>query len=199
MVAGPHADAAVLDARLAVLRSHFPRALIDRYLDLVPTLGAGVLLAPGAAVVGDVRLGDQVSVWWNAVLRGDLAPVTVGAGSNIQDGAVIHVGDRSPCSVGQETVVGHRSMLHGCRIEDGCLIGMQATILDEAVIGGGSLVAAGALVTSGTVVPPRSLVVGSPARVVRTLTADDEAMHRALAAKYTRLKENYLRDSLRSG
>jgi carbonic anhydrase/acetyltransferase-like protein (isoleucine patch superfamily) len=102
-----------------------------------------------------------------------------------------------PCTVGDEVVVGHRAMLHACRVEDGCLIGMQSTILDESVIGHGSVVGAGALVTQRTIIPPYSLVLGAPAKVVRKLTAEDEAFHRAAAAKYVRLKENYLRDSLR--
>lgn len=199
LVAGPHPDAAALDAQLAALRARFPRAAIDRYLDKLPTLGAGVLVAPLASVIGDVRLGDDVSVWYGAVLRGDLAPITVGAGSNIQDGTVLHVGDFSPCVVGAEAVVGHRVMLHGCRVEDGCLIGMQATILDDAVIGEGSVVGAGALVTGRMVVPPRSLVLGAPARVVRSISAEDAAFQRGLAAKYARLKENYLRDALACG
>jgi carbonic anhydrase/acetyltransferase-like protein (isoleucine patch superfamily) len=198
LVEGRHPDAAALDGHVAALRALCPRAVIERYQALVPTLGARVLLAPGAAIVGDVRLGDDVSVWFGAVLRGDLAAVTVGRGSNVQDGSVLHVGDASPCVVGDEVVVGHRVMLHGCRVEDACLIGMQATILDDAVIGAGSVVGAAALVTQGMVIPPRSLVLGTPARVVRTLTESDEGFHRALAAKYTRLKENYLRDSLSS-
>ena len=197
VVAGPHPDAAALDARLAELRGRFPRATIDRYLGKVPVVGAGALVCPGAALVGEVELGKDVSIWFGAILRGDIARVEVGQGSNVQDGSVLHVGDHSPCVVGQDTVVGHRVMLHGCRVEDGCLIGMQATVLDDAVIGEGSLVAAAALVTAGTVVPPRSLVRGSPARVVRTLTDDEAAFQRALAGKYQRLKENYLRDSLR--
>ncbi len=199
VVPGPLPDADLLDARIGDLRRRFPRAEIDRYLQCLPTLGERVLLAPRSAVVGDVRLGDDVSVWYGAVLRGDLAPVIVGRGSNVQDGVVIHVGDDSPCVVGQETVVGHRVVLHGCRVEDGCIIGMQATILDDAIIGQGSVVGAGALVTQRMVVPPRSLVLGAPARVVRTLTDSDEAFQRALAAKYVRLKENFLRDALRNG
>jgi carbonic anhydrase/acetyltransferase-like protein (isoleucine patch superfamily) len=193
----PLPDAAELDARVAALRGRFPRAIIDRYLRTMPTLGARVVLSPGAAVVGDVRLGQDVSIWYGAVLRGDLAPVTVGARSNIQDGTVVHVADDGACEIGEETVVGHRAMLHACRIEAGCLIGMQATILDGAVIGHGSVVGAGALVTSRTVIPPRSLVLGTPARVVRTLEEKDETFHRAMAHKYMRLKENYRCDSLR--
>jgi carbonic anhydrase/acetyltransferase-like protein (isoleucine patch superfamily) len=197
VISGPHAEAERLDARIAALRRRFPRAEIDRYLDLLPSLGGGVLVAPGAALVGDVRLGDDSSIWWGAILRGDLAPITVGARSNIQDGTVMHVADGAPCVVGEEVVVGHRAMLHACRVEDGCLIGMQATVLDEAVIGHGSVVGAGALVTQRTIIPPRSLVLGAPAKVVRALGPADEAFHRAVAHKYVRLKENYLRDSLR--
>jgi carbonic anhydrase/acetyltransferase-like protein (isoleucine patch superfamily) len=195
VVPGPLPDAAALDARLAALRELHPRAILDRYLEHLPRLGARVSLAPGAALAGAVELGDDVSVWYGAVLRGDLAPVVVGARSNIQDGTVMHVGDDAPCVVGADTVVGHRAMLHACRVEDGCLIGMQATVLDEAVIGEGSVVGAGALVTARTVIPPRSLVLGVPGRVIRTLGERDAAEHRALAAKYIRLKENYLRDA----
>jgi gamma-carbonic anhydrase len=199
MVQGPLPDAGRLDELIGELRKRFPRAVIDRYLDLIPQLGQGVLVAPGAAVVGDVRLGTDVSFWYNAVARGDLAPVIVGDRSNIQDGSVMHVGDDSPCIVGADVVVGHRVVLHGCRVGDACLIGMQATLLDDCVIGEGSIVGAGSLVTQRMVVPPHSLVLGAPAKVVRTI---DEAMadeYRAMAAKYVRTKENYLRDSLRLG
>jgi carbonic anhydrase/acetyltransferase-like protein (isoleucine patch superfamily) len=199
VIAGPHPHAERLDARVGELRRRFPRASIDRYLDLLPSVGENVLVAPGAALVGDVRLADDSSIWWGVILRGDLASISVGVRSNIQDGTVMHVADGTPCVVGDEVVVGHRAMLHGCRVEDGCLIGMQATILDEAVIGHGSVVGAGALVTQRTVIPPRSLVLGAPAKVVRALAPDDEAFHRAVAHKYLRLKENYRRDSLRSG
>jgi carbonic anhydrase/acetyltransferase-like protein (isoleucine patch superfamily) len=197
VVAGPLPDAAALAARVNALRTRFPRATIERYLDKLPDAGERVMLAAGAAIVGDVRLADDVSVWYGCVLRGDLAPISVGARSNVQDGTVIHVGDDSPCQIGADVVVGHRAMLHACRIEDACLIGMQATILDGAVIGAGSVIGAGALVTQRTVIPPRSLVLGAPGKVVRVLTADDEAFHRALAGKYVRVKENYLRDALR--
>ena len=170
LVDGPHPDAAALDARVMELRSRFPRAIIDRYLGLLPDAGRRTCWSararPWSATSGCRRTSP---IWYGAVLRGDLAPVTVGRRSNIQDGAVLHVGDFSPCEVGAETVVGHRVMLHGCRVEDGCIIGMQATILDDAVIGAGSVVGAGALVTAGSRIPPRSLVLGAPARVVRTL------------------------------
>ena len=193
----PLPDAAELDARLVTLRGRFPRAIVDRYLRALPALGARAVVFPGAAVVGDVALGDDVSIWYGAVLRGDLARVRVGARSNIQDGAVLHVADDGPCEVGEDTVVGHRAMLHACRVEDACLIGMQSTILDGAVIGRGSVVGAGALVTQRTVIPPLSLALGVPAHVVRRLEEKDEAFHRAMAHKYVRLKENYRCDSLR--
>ncbi|MES1157877.1 MAG: gamma carbonic anhydrase family protein [Haliangium ochraceum] len=197
VISGPHPDAAALDAAIELLRARYPRAIIDRYLDRLPVIADGVLLAPGAAVVGAATLEADVSIWYGAVLRADVAPIVVGARTNIQDGTVIHVADDTPCLIGADTVVGHRAMVHACRIEDACLIGMQATILDDAVIGHGSIVGAGALVTQRTVIPPRSLVLGTPARVVRTLTDADEQFHRDVAAKYVRLKENYRRDALR--
>ena len=144
VVDGPLPDAAALDARLAELRRRFPRAIIDRYLATLPTIGERALIFPGAAVVGDVRLGDDVSVWYGCVLRGDLRPVTVGARTNVQDGTVVHVADDGPCDIGADCIIGHRAMIHACRIEDACLIGMQATILDNAVVGAGSVVGAGA-------------------------------------------------------
>jgi carbonic anhydrase/acetyltransferase-like protein (isoleucine patch superfamily) len=199
VVEGPPADAAQLDARVAELRSRFPRAVIDRYLRSIPAAGARVMVAPGAALVGDVTLAEDVSVWYGCVLRGDLAPVSVGARTNVQDGTVLHVADDGPCVIGADVIVGHRAVLHACRVEDACLIGMQATVLDDAVIGAGSVIGAGAIVTQRMVIPPRSLVLGVPGKVVKTLTADEEAFHRAHAAKYVRLKENYLRDALRNG
>jgi carbonic anhydrase/acetyltransferase-like protein (isoleucine patch superfamily) len=199
VIRGALANAHLLDAKVQALRQRFPRSIIDRYLELVPQFAEGVLLAPGAAVVGDVRLGKDVSFWYGSVARGDIAPVIVGDRSNIQDGSVMHVADNTPCVVGADVVVGHRVMLHACRVEDACLIGMQATLLDECVIGEGSIVGAGSLVTQRTVIPPHSLVMGAPAKVVRTLAAAVADEHRALAAKYMRIKENYLRDSLRRG
>jgi carbonic anhydrase/acetyltransferase-like protein (isoleucine patch superfamily) len=194
---GPLPDADELDTRVEALRLRFPRAIIDRYLRGVPSIGARAMVAPGAAVVGDVRIGADASFWYGAVLRADLAPVIVGLRTNIQDGTVVHVADDTPCEVGDDVVVGHRAMLHACRIEPGCLIGMQATILDEAVIGHGSVVAAGALVTQRTVIPPHSLVMGVPGKVVKKLDEEAEAFHRALAGKYVRVKENYRCDALR--
>ena len=166
-------------------------AIVDRYLDRLPEIGADWFVAPGAALVGAVSLADEVSVWYGCVLRGDVNRITIGPRSNLQDGTVVHLGDLDPTEVGADVVVGHRAVLHGCTVGDGCLIGIQATLLDGAVIGRGSVVGAGALVTAGTVIPPRSLVLGAPGKVVKTLSDDAEAFHVALAAKYVRLQHNH--------
>src|SRR5262249_26523974 len=134
VVAGFFPEVVALDARVEEVRRRFSRAIIDRYLALLPTAGVCVLIALGAAVVGAVRFVEDVSVWYGGVLRGDLASVTVGARTNIQDGTVLHVADDGFCVVGADVIVGHRAMLHVCRVEDACLIGMQATVLDDAVI-----------------------------------------------------------------
>jgi gamma-carbonic anhydrase len=177
---------------LGALRARFAAARIDAHLSLVPVAGERVFLAPGACLVGDVRIGTDASVWYGCVLRGDIAHVAVGDRSNIQDGTVMHVGHDVPCVVGADVVVGHRAMLHACRVEDGCLIGMQATVLDGAVIGAGSIVGAAALVTPRTQIPARSLVLGAPARVVRALGDDEVAETLANAARYVALKDVYL-------
>ncbi|MBB5335587.1 carbonic anhydrase/acetyltransferase-like protein (isoleucine patch superfamily) [Pectinatus brassicae] len=127
-----------------------------------------------ACVVGDVEIGEYSSVWFNATVRGDVAPVKIGKYTNIQDNAVLHVADNLPCVLGDYVTVGHSAVLHACTVEEHCLIGMSATVLDGAVIGKGSIVGAGALVTKNTVIPPNSLVLGSPAKVVKTL--DDKSL-----------------------
>lgn len=191
LVEGPPADVTELEAALGDLRHRHPGAIFGRYLGQIPTLHESVWIAPGAAVVGDVRLSAASSVWYGCVLRGDVNHIQVGARSNLQDGCVVHLGDRDPTIVGEDVVVGHRAVLHGCHVQDRCLIGIQSTILDGAVIGEGSIVAAGALVTAGTVIPARSLVLGTPGKVVRQLGEDAPEFHAQLAAKYTRLTHNY--------
>ncbi len=190
-VSGPPADLAELEAKLAAFRVRVPGVIVDRYLDRVPRAGERVLVSPGVALVGDVEIGDDVSIWYGSVLRGDVNRIVVGDRSNLQDGTVVHLGDLDPTIIGADVVVGHRAVLHGCTVGDRCLSGIQATILDGATIGEGSVVGAGALVTAGTAIPPCSLVLGSPARVIRTLGDDAEAFHVALAAKYVRLQGNY--------
>ena len=124
-------------------------------------------IAPTAVVLGDVTLEADTSVWYNAVLRGDLAPIRIGAESNIQDGSMVHVDEGVPCTVGRRVGVGHRVILHGCTVEDECLVGMGSVILNEVRIGTGSVVAAGAVIPEGVIIPPGSLVIGVPGRVVR--------------------------------
>jgi gamma-carbonic anhydrase len=191
-VSAPPEDVVELEAQLEALRRRFPGAVIARYLAQVPRVAQGVYVAPTAVLIGSVELAEGASVWHGCVLRGDLNRIVVGARSNVQDGSVLHVGDRDAAIIGADVVVGHRAVVHGCRVEDAVLVGIGATILDGSVIGQGSVIAAGAVVTAGTLVPARSLVVGVPGKVKRTLTEADEGFHRELAAKYTRLAHNYL-------
>ena len=128
-------------------------------------------IAPGAMVMGDVTLGPHSSVWYACVLRGDMAAIVVGENSNLQDGTIVHVDEGKPARIGARVGVGHRAVIHGCTIEDECLIGMGSILLNDVHIGSGSVVAAGALVTEGTRVPAGSLVVGVPGRVVRRVDA----------------------------
>ena len=132
-------------------------------------------VAPGAFLRGDVTLGEKVSVWYNAVLRADQEKITIGKNSNIQDNAVLHGDPGNDIIVGENVTVGHGAILHGCTVEDNALIGMGSVVLDHAVIGAGSIVGAGAVVASGTIVPPKSLVVGIPAKVKKTLTDEESA------------------------
>jgi carbonic anhydrase/acetyltransferase-like protein (isoleucine patch superfamily) len=124
-------------------------------------------IASTAAVMGDVTIGEDASVWYGAVLRGDMAPIIIGAQSNIQDGTIVHVDEGTPCTVGRRVGVGHRVILHGCTVEDDCLIAMGSVLLNGVTIGAGSVVAAGAVVPEGMQVPPQSLVMGVPGRIVR--------------------------------
>lgn len=142
---------------------------------VAPTVHPASFIAEGAWVVGDVQIGEQASVWFNAVLRGDINIIRVGARSNVQDGCVVHVTKQLPALIGDDVTVGHMAMLHGCRIENACLIGMNAVILDNARVGPHAMVAAGAVVRENFVVPPGSLVAGVPARVVRDLTDEERA------------------------
>ena len=136
-----------------------------------PTIHPTAFIASTAAVMGDVTLGAEASVWYCAVLRGDMASIVIGAQSNIQDGTVVHVDEGMPCQVGQRVGVGHRVVLHGCTVEDDSLIAMGSVLLNGVVIGSGSVVAAGAVVPEGMRVPPRSLVMGVPGRIVRPVDA----------------------------
>ena len=151
-----------------------------------PRISPSARCAENAAILGDVSLGENVSIWYHCTLRGDVDAIIVGEGTNIQDNCVLHCGFGHPTRIGKNVVVGHGAIVHGCTVEDNCLIGMGATVLDGAVIGRGSLVGAGALVTGGTEIPPGSLVLGVPGRVVRSLTEQEQQDILDSAAYYVR-------------
>jgi carbonic anhydrase/acetyltransferase-like protein (isoleucine patch superfamily) len=150
--------------------------------DRRPVLGHEAWVAPNATVIGDVQLGDKASIWWNAVLRGDNDTITIGANSNIQDGSVLHVDAGVPLTIGANVTVGHLVMLHGCTIGDESLIGIKSVILNKAVIGRHCIIGANSLIAEGKVIPERSLVMGSPGKVVRQLS-DEEVARLLLAAQ----------------
>ncbi|MCX7162424.1 MAG: gamma carbonic anhydrase family protein [Betaproteobacteria bacterium] len=150
--------------------------------DRRPSLGRDVWIADNATVIGDVRLGDNASVWWNVVLRADNDSITIGAGSNIQDGSVLHVDAGVPLNMGANVTVGHLVMLHGCTIGEESLIGIKSVILNRAVIGRHCIIGANSLIPEGKVIPERSLVMGSPGKVVRQLT-DQEVANLLLGAR----------------
>lgn len=181
MNSGPSAEDASTVPAGAV---HPVQARLERFLTRPPCLGRQVYLAAGARVVGNVTLGDHASVWHNAVLRGDINRIVVGHHTNIQDNAVLHVADEFECRVGNWVTIGHAAVVHACTVEDEVLVGMGATILDGAVIGAQSIVGAHALVTQGFHVPPGTLVLGAPARVVRSLTAAERVRLKSWAEKY---------------
>lgn len=157
-----------------------------------PRLGRGAWVAPSADVMGDVELGDDASVWYGAVLRGDVMPIRVGARTNIQDLTVVHVtSGQFPTTIGDDVTVGHRAILHGCTVDHYCLIGMGAIILDGAHVEPYCLVGAGALVTPGTRIPEGSLVLGAPAKVIRPVTDDDRRAFEASAAHYVELARRH--------
>ena len=157
---------------------------LDNFLSKPPTLGKSVYIAKTAVVVGDVTLGDHSSVWYNAVLRGDINRIVVGHHSNIQDNAVLHLADELACVLGNYVTVGHSAVVHACTVGDEVLIGMGAVILDGAVIGAQSLIGAKALVKQGMEIPPGSLVLGAPAKVVKALKPEERAELKFWATKY---------------
>src|SRR5438034_11298537 len=157
---------------------------LETFLRKKPAIGRGVYIAHGAVVVGDVTIGDHSSVWYNAVLRADINRIVVGHHTNIQDNAVLHLADDYPCLVGNYVTIGHSAIVHACTVGDEVLIGMGAAVLDGATIGNRSLIGANALVTQLMKIPPGSLVMGSPARVVRALTAEESTQLRVSAEKY---------------
>ena len=156
-----------------------------------PQVGAAAFVADNATLAGDVTLAEESSVWYGAVLRADTGRITVGAGSNVQDNAVLHTGPGLDVTVGRGTSVGHGAVVHGCTVGDGCLIGMHATILNGAVIGDGCLIAAGALVPENMRVPAGSLVIGVPGKVVRPVSAAQAAAIKANEEEYLELARTH--------
>ena len=157
----------------------------------IPHVPTSAYVAPGASVIGRVTLGERASVWPGAVIRGDNEDIRIGEGSNVQDAAVLHADPGAPLSLGEWVTVGHQAMLHGCTIGDGTLVGIQAIVLNNAVIGRDCLVGAGAIVAEGKSFPDRSLILGAPARVMRTLSDADLARMRAGTEGYAQRQERY--------
>jgi carbonic anhydrase/acetyltransferase-like protein (isoleucine patch superfamily) len=174
--------------------------MLLKFKEYTPKIGKNTWIAHGASVIGRTTIGEDSAVWFGCVVRGDVHHITIGDRTNIQDLSMIHVthykkedmSDGNPTIIGNDVTVGHRVMLHGCTIEDACLIGMSATILDGAVIGKESIVGASALVTKNKVFPPRSLIMGSPAKVVRSLSDEEVEELYASASRYVTFKNEYL-------
>lgn len=160
------------------------RARLDRYLGQIPDLAAAAFVAPNATVLGAVTLGRDSSVWYGSVLRADLNTIEIGEGTNIQDLAMVHLADDRGVRVGRRCTVGHAAVLHACEVGDECLVGMSATLLDGVRLGGQCIVGAGALLTPGFEVPPGSMVLGAPAKIVRALSLEERAGIRRWALKY---------------
>jgi carbonic anhydrase/acetyltransferase-like protein (isoleucine patch superfamily) len=159
-----------------------------------PTFAGDYWVAETAVLIGDVRLGNNANIWWNAVLRGDNDPISIGDNSNIQDGSVLHTDEGVPMNIGANVTVGHMVTLHGCTIGDGSLIGIGSTVLNRAVIGKSCLVGANTLIPEGKVYPDRSLIIGSPGKVVRQLSDEEVAKLAGSAAHYVNNAERYCRD-----
>jgi carbonic anhydrase/acetyltransferase-like protein (isoleucine patch superfamily) len=154
-------------------------------------IAATAFVAPDARVVGDVTLGDEASLWFGVIARGDVDAIVVGPRTNVQDGCILHAAVGMPCRLGARITLGHGAVVHAATIEDDVLIGTRATVLDGALVGSGSLVAAGTLIPPGMVVPPRSVVMGAPGKIVRTVTATDEELIRASAEHYCAYARRY--------
>jgi carbonic anhydrase/acetyltransferase-like protein (isoleucine patch superfamily) len=180
------------------LRAQLERQL-DTFLRRQPVLGLGVYIARGAVVFGDVTIGDHSSVWYNAVVRGDINRIVIGHHTNIQDLAVIHLADEFPCLIGNWVTVGHSAVVHACTVGDETLIGMGSIILDGAIVGNQCLIGARALVTPGMSIPDGSLVFGAPAKVVRELTPEERGELRYWAEKYVHNAAYCLKNGINVG
>jgi len=163
-----------------------------------PTLGRDVFVAPNATVIGDVHLGDESSVWFGTVIRGDVFPIRFGARTNVQDGSVVHVtGGKASTTVGDDVTIGHMVLLHGCTVGDRCLVGMGSIVLDGAEIGEECLIAAGTLLAPRTRIPPRSMVMGRPGKAIRALSEGDLEMVREAGKLYVEYARTFRSDAVR--
>ena len=165
--------------------------MILPYRGVYPTIHPSAFVAPGADVIGRVRLSKRSSIWFGCVLRGDVNRIEIGEATNIQDGSILHVDDDHPCVIADHVHVGHHVNLHGCRVERGAMIGIGAIVLSGARVGAGAIIGAGSVVLEGTKIPPRMLAVGAPARVVRPVTPRDLRYIRGWVAKYVQLARVY--------
>ena len=169
---------------------------LNEFLKRRPVLGREVFVARGAVLLGDVTVGEHSSIWFNAVLRGDINRIVVGHHTNIQDNCVLHLADEHPCIVGNYVTVGHGAIVHACTVGDEVLVGMGSRLLDGVVVGEQSLIGAGALLTQGQQIPPGSLVLGAPAKIARQLSAEERTGLKGLAEKYVELAAYYLRHGI---
>jgi gamma-carbonic anhydrase len=170
---------------------HDVTARLQRFLSRTPDLASSVFVAQSADVIGAVSVGDCSSIWFQAVVRGDINEIQIGQRTNIQDGSILHVADDYPVWIGDDVTCGHRAVIHACRINNRVLIGMGAIILDGVEVGSDSIIGAHTLVTKGTKIPPGSLVMGSPGKVVRSLNAEEIAALPKMAAKYVAVAARY--------
>ena len=170
--------------------------MIKQFENKKPQLGKNIYISENASVIGEVILGNEVNIWFGAVIRGDMHYIKIGSRSNVQDNAVVHVTSAvSPTNIGSGVTVGHSAIIHGCTIEDNCMVGMGAIVMDDAVIGAGSLVGAGALIPPNMKVPPQSLVVGMPGKVLREVRKEEYEMIIERPSEYIELASIYLSET----
>ncbi len=165
---------------------------IEPFEGALPEIHETAFIAASADVIGNVKIGKEASIWYNATLRGDINSIEIGARSNVQDNAVLHLADNFGVVIGEDVTIGHGAIIHACTIKDEVLVGMGACILDGAVIGERSVIGANALITGGTIIPPGSLVLGSPAKVVKELDEEAQSEVKSWATKYVKVSRKYL-------